>query len=434
MKIPQSKKIDVTDNSAGFSIPDPYRWLEDAESPETKEWIESQNSYTDSLLRDENFEVFSAKSGQEIVNEQLFSFEDKGGRKVALRPELTPSTVRMIAEKFNILPQPIKWFMIGDNWRYEKPQKGRGREFYQLEVNIFGIDEVTADFEILSVATDILKEFGANETMFEIRFSDRRLVNLLLNDVLKLDFETATEVRRIMDKRAKMSESDFVSILTEMGLSPEYGEAVEKFLGSSLETLPDVIDLDVLKTNKGYENIMNLSLLLGKSGLLKYCRFDPSIIRGFEYSDGLVYEIYDKNVENSRSLFGGERFDGLITIFGNYKLGATGFAMGDITLAEFLKGWKLIPNFDDALDYFVTLWPGTDSRYLEKSLEVASKLRQDGKKVFTWLQSDTKIDKQLKYADKKNAKFAIIIGDAEIKSNKMIIKDMRSGQQKELEM
>jgi len=382
----------------------------------------------------ENFEVFSAKSGQEIVNEQLFSFEDKGGRKVALRPELTPSTVRMIAEKFNILPQPIKWFMIGDNWRYEKPQKGRGREFYQLEVNIFGIDEVTADFEILSVATDILKEFGANETMFEIRFSDRRLVNLLLNDVLKLDFETATEVRRIMDKRAKMSESDFVSILTEMGLSPEYGEAVEKFLGSSLETLPDVIDLDVLKTNKGYENIMNLSLLLGKSGLLKYCRFDPSIIRGFEYSDGLVYEIYDKNVENSRSLFGGERFDGLITIFGNYKLGATGFAMGDITLAEFLKGWKLIPNFDDALDYFVTLWPGTDSRYLEKSLEVASKLRQDGKKVFTWLQSDTKIDKQLKYADKKNAKFAIIIGDAEIKSNKMIIKDMRSGQQKELEM
>jgi histidyl-tRNA synthetase len=130
----------------------------------------------------ENFEVFASKTGEEIVNTQLYWFEDRGGRKVAVRPELTPSTVRMIAAKYNALPKPIKWFMIGNNWRFEKPQKGRGREFYQLEMNVFGVPGVEADFEIFSAIVDIMNAFGADETMYKVKYSDRRIISALLSD------------------------------------------------------------------------------------------------------------------------------------------------------------------------------------------------------------------------------------------------------------
>jgi len=379
----------------------------------------------------EPLELFAAKSGQELVSEQLFSFEDRGGRKLAIRPELTPSTVRMIAGKYGELPRPIKWFMIGDNWRYERPQKGRGREFYQLEANIFGEPGVLADFEIFSIAIDIMKAFGANEKMFELRFSDRRLITALLKDTLGLDDEKQVRIRRLMDKRTKVGKEVFAEMLAEEGLTKEQCDKVEQFMTSDFDKLESVLGTDVISKNAGYKNLLELTSLLTSSGLIKYCAFDPAIIRGFDYSDGLVYEVFDKNPENTRSIYGGERFDKLVTIFGDYELPATGFAMGDYTLREFLEGWKLIPQLEDTIEYFVTVWPGTDPKYFERSLQIANKLREDGKKVLVWLNKDTKLDKQLKYADKKGALSAVIIGEEELKTNNVTIKDLRSGKQEE---
>lgn len=394
----------------------------------------------------EPLEIFAAKTGEEIVNQQLFSFEDRGGRKLAIRPELTPGTVRMLAQKFGELTPPVKWFMIGNNWRYEKPQLGRGREFYQLEANIFGIDEVEADFEIFTLILAIMQEFGANETMFELFVSDRRLIGALLQDTLKLSENQTLETRRLMDKRKKLEKEAFMAALADVGLNLSQAETVEKYMNCSLAELDQVISPKVLQTNKGYQNINKLFSLIKKAGFEKYVSFDPSIIRGFDYSDGLVYEVFDKNPANRRSMFGGERFDRLINIFGNYNMAATGFAMGDWTLLEFLKNWKLLPEFGTSeTDYLVTVWPksdnsednnGSDTKFYEASNEVAKALRAKNKNVTIWTGANTKLDKQLKYADKKSITYAIIIGEDELKAGQVTVKDLKSQKQetKSLEM
>lgn len=372
----------------------------------------------------EPLEIFAAKSGSEIVNDQLFSFEDRGGRKLAVRPELTPGTVRMIADKFEELPKPIRWFMIGNNWRFEKPQLGRGREFYQLEANIFGESSATADFEIFSLIISLLKAFGAKKEQFSVRFSDRRLVAELLGNVLGLSEELQVKVRRLMDKKSKMENQDFTDALLDLGINTDQSAIVVKFLEISLENLSRVIPEDLLNKNEGFIAIQKLVGLLSSAGLYEYCRFDPSIIRGFDYSDGLVYEVYDENPNNRRSLFGGERFDRLINIFGDFTLPATGFALGDYTFLEFLKNWKLLPKFENSVDYLVTVWPSEDASYQKRSLEVAGKLRQSGKNVVTWLGSNDKLEKQLKYADRKQIAKAIIIGETELKEGMVTVKDM----------
>ena len=379
----------------------------------------------------EPFEIFAAKTGEEIVKDQLYSFEDKGGRKLAIRPELTPGTVRMIAQKYKELAQPIKWFMIGNNWRFEKPQLGRGREFYQLEVNIFGEKSVTADFEIFSIIIDTMTAFGANQEQFALLLSDRRLISALLNNTLKLDEEKQEKVRRLMDKRSKMEKDEFLASLKELGLDNAQCIKVENFMNSSLESLSSVIPQDILNENEGYKSIKELFGMLKASDLGVYCRFNPSIIRGFDYSDGLVYEVFDKNPKNSRSIFGGERFDKLINIFGDFDLPATGFAMGDYTLLEFLKNWNLLPEFDKEIKYFITVWPqensdSNNSKYFEYSQQIAKKLREKGENCLAWLDKNAKIDKQLRYADKKGIPYSIIAGEQELNNGTIIIKNMQT--------
>lgn len=376
----------------------------------------------------EPLEIFAAKSGEELVNEQIFSFEDKGGRKLAVRPELTPGTVRMIAQKYKEIPQPIKWFMIGNNWRFEKPQMGRGREFNQLEANIFGISGVEADFEIFGLIITLMKAFGADESMYEIRVSDRRLVSYLLEEKLKLDKELQVKVRRLMDKWMRMKKEDFEASLRDLSLESSQIQEIEFFMTSSWETL------DIDKDNEGYKTLKRLFKLLEQNNLMKYVRFEPAIIRGFDYSDGLVYEVFDKNPQNKRSIFGGERFDKLIEIFGEYKLPSTGFAMGDYTLLEFLKGWNLLPEFDTEIEYFITLWPSENpeiqDKYLQIGMEIANNLRDLSKNCFLWIIPNTKIDKQIKYANAKNAKYTLIIGEEELKNASVTVKNMETGSQK----
>lgn len=378
----------------------------------------------------EPFEIFASKSGEEIVNEQLFSFEDKGGRKLALRPEITPGTVRMIAQRYKELPKPIRWFMIGNNWRFEKPQTGRGREFYQLEVNIFGVQNVLADFEIFSIIIDIMKAFDATKDMFGIKLSDRRLINALLSNLLKLDIDLQIKVRRLMDKRLKMEKEEFAAELSELGLKTAQIDKIEEFMSSEFDSLDKVIPQNVLNSNEGYKTVKELFRLLEENNLKQYCGFSPSIIRGFDYSDGLVYEVFDKNPNNRRSMFGGERFDRLINIFGDFELPATGFAMGDYTLLEFLKGWSLLPKLSAQTQYLITLWPENDERYLKAALKFARELREKNKSCEVWPEKDTKLDKQIKYADRKGIQYVVILGEQELNANSATIKDLQTGKQK----
>jgi histidyl-tRNA synthetase len=371
----------------------------------------------------EPFEIFASKTGEEIVNEQLFSFEDRGGRKLAIRPEITPGTVRMIAQKYKEILQPIKWFMIGNNWRFEKPQTGRGREFYQLEANIFGINGVEADFEIFQLIIAIMRAFGAKDEMYQIKVSDRRLVNALLNEVLVLSPEIQPKVRRLMDKREKLSQEDFSSGLTGLGLTGQMIQEIENFLSS------DFNNLNVSKDNSGYQALKKLFSYLEALGIAALVKFDSTIIRGFDYSDGLVYEVFDTNPGNRRSIFGGERFDKLINIFGDYELPSTGFALGDCTLLEFLKGWNLIPAFKNDIDCLVTVWPSDDPRFLLKALEVSNKLRSQGKKVYCWPDTTSKLDRQLKYADRKGIPQVVILGEEELEKGTITFKDLLTAKQ-----
>lgn len=377
----------------------------------------------------EPLEIFAAKTGEEIVKTQLFSFEDGAGRKLAIRPELTPGTVRMLAAKYKELQRPVRWFMIGNNWRYEKPQLGRGREFYQLEVNIFGVENVLGDFEIFSLIIDLMEAFGAKENMYKISVSDRRLIECLLKEALKLTEDQSTATRRLMDKKSKMSKEQFEKGLNEIGLEAEQINKIETFMTSKLTDLNLAIPQEMLENNKGYQNLVNLFSLLESQQIDGYVEFDPSIIRGFDYSDGLVYEVFDQNPNNNRSMFGGERFDKLINIFGEFDLAATGFAMGDITLLEFLKGWDLLPDLPTETKYFVTTWPGESAEFLRASMELASTIRNYDQNVELWLNPNTKLEKQLRYANKKAIPYVVIIGEEELKNNTITVKDMANGEQ-----
>lgn len=372
----------------------------------------------------ENFDLYAAKSGEELVNEQLYSFEDKGGRKVAIRPEMTPTLARMIAQKINELPRPIRWFSIANFWRYEKPQKGRGREFFQLNLDVFGIKGVEADLEVISATVDIMKKFGAKEKMFEVRFNNRRFADDVYQ---KLGFTPNQKkiVNKALDKKLKIDQKEFDSWLKDDA----------KLSGSQLKSLNDFLlnpmpmFTKLKKESKGAQEILQLLDIINKSELKKFVRYEPTTIRGLDYYTGTVFEVYDLNPENTRAIAGGGRYDDLISLFDDGALTGTGIAMGDITLQDFLTGWKLLPEFKTECEYLVTLWPSEDQKFLDKTLEFSKVLREKGKTVQTWLDKNTKLDKQLKFADKKGILYAVIIGENEITNNSITIKSLTNSTQ-----
>jgi len=372
----------------------------------------------------ESFDLYAAKSGEELVNEQLYSFEDRGKRKVAIRPEMTPTLARMVASKINELPRPIRWFSIANFWRYEKPQKGRGREFFQLNLDIFGVEGVEADLEVISTAVDILKEFGAKEKMFEIRFNNRRLAD----DVYK-KFGFSPEQKKIinkaLDKKLKISQEEFNNWLKDDAkLSDTQLKSLNDYLANPIPMIKELAS-----ESKGAKEILELVDLIEKQNLSAFVKFNPTIIRGLDYYTGNVFEVYDLNPQNTRSIAGGGRYDDLVTAFGKDELTGTGYAMGDITLQDFLETWNLLPKFEAECEYLVTLWPSEDTKFIDKTLEISKALRDRGLNVSTWLEKNTKLDKQLKYADKKQTKYAIIVGDNEIKDNLITIKNLESSTQ-----
>lgn len=378
----------------------------------------------------ENFDLYAAKSGEELVNEQLYSFTDRGDRKVAIRPEMTPTLARMVAQKINELPIPIRWFSISNFWRYEKPQRGRGREFFQLNTDIFGVDNIEADFEIVSLMADIMFGFGAGENMFQIRVNNRRMMDDFYKSI-NLDSDQIKIVNKAIDKRPKISDEEFNKWLSEDAkVDNKQINSLTAFLGNPTQAINQFSE----SGSKGALEIKELIELVKSKGLDNVVKVDTTTIRGLDYYTGMVFEIYDLNPQNPRAIAGGGRYDDLVGLFVDDKLSGTGFAMGDITLQDFLETWNLLPKFESDADYLVTLWPSDNPKFLQTTLKVSDILRKKGNNVVTWLDKNTKIDKQLRYADKRRVKFVVIIGENEVNNGSVTIKNMAEKTQEEISM
>lgn len=371
----------------------------------------------------EPFELYAAKTGDEIVNEQLYSFEDRGGRKVAIRPEMTPTVSRMVAEKINQQsPTPIKWFSIANFYRYEAPQKGRKREFFQLNVDIFGEEVVQADLEIFLLNKAMMDSFGAKSEMYQIKVNNRHLINFLFEQVVKLTNSQIQPVAKAIDRKAKVTLEEFTELLKKIGLSEDQVKKLNEVLKYTVEDIRKIKSLP-----EGALQLPNLFKLLEKTNITNVV-YDPTIVRGFDYYDGNIFEQFDMTPGNNRSMFGGGRYDGLVSLFIDKRVPATGFAPGDVTLMDFLESWKLIPSFEALTKVLVTVFPSNEECYA-KSLETAGKLREC-LNVEIYLNPNVDLTKQIKYADRKGIPYALIIGPDEVNKGIFTLKNMKSGEQK----
>lgn len=364
--------------------------------------------------------LYIAKSGDEIASTQLYNFVDKGGREIAIRPEMTPSLARMIAAKKNELTLPLKWFNIGKYYRYEKPQKGRRREFIQLNVDIFGIPTLEAELEIIQYILSVMEEFKAPKETYELRINNRYLLNYLFEYILKLSDEKKAKVGRAIDNYTKLGKEAFVEYLKELELNDEQIKKVLEFLTWTLKDLEKIAD-----KSDGAKQLLELFAKAEELGLTNL-RFEPSIMRGLLYYTGTVIEMFDiGSKENPRALLGGGRYDDLLSIFGEDKLPAFGFAWGDIVLEDYLKTYHLIPEAKTDTKVFLPLFDTKLYPYIQK---IAKDLRMKGINTEAQLTA-IKFGNQLKYASKKNIPWVMIIGEDEINAKKVQLKNMITGEQ-----
>ncbi|AOP32448.1 histidine--tRNA ligase [Leptospira tipperaryensis] len=373
----------------------------------------------------ESFDLYKAKSGEEIVERQLYDFIDKGERRVAIRPEMTPTLARMVAGNLRNLPRPVRWFSIPNLWRYEQPGKGRLREHWQLNVDLFGVDTYRAELEILLIADSILKKFGAPQGSYQIKVSHRKLLDSFLKTTLKLNEDQVHGVSKLLDKKSKISAEAFeAEIKPLLNNAQEQLPLIETYLSSTLENVSEIPGID----SESVSFIRNLFRELGELGVGKQLTFDPSIIRGFDYYTGCIFEVFDTNPENRRSLYGGGRYDNLIGLFSKEQLSGIGFGLGDVTLKNFLEGHNLIPDLGRQTTVFLPIMD--ESLFLETS-KLSKELRENGILTETMLDS-AKIGKQIQVAEKKGYRYVLFLGESEIQSESVQIKDLVSGEQKSL--
>ena len=369
----------------------------------------------------EPLELYAAKSGIELVTEQTYNFDDRGGRRVAIRPEMTPTVARMVAARSNALNFPIRWFSVANFYRYERPQKGRLREHYQVNVDLFGSNSINADAEIISLIVNVLNHYGADSNMFKIRINNRKFFNDVLSVITKLPKEKHIELSKIIDRREKVDESVYIESLKELGLDDKSIDNLSKMYNLSLEEALKICD-----NSEGANELKNLFAFINKMKLTEYCEFDFSIVRGLDYYTGTVFEVYDKSPENRRALFGGGRYDNLVGLFGiKQPISGIGFGCGDVTLENFLRSHNLVPKeLDNQTKLLILNFPGVD---YEKIYELAAELRTVIP-VSTFL-DDKKIGKQIEYAVRGQYDYIAILGEDEIKNDVVVIKNLNTRQE-----
>ena len=359
----------------------------------------------------ETLDLYAAKSGEELVKEQAFVFNDRGGDQITLRPELTPSLARMVAARQGLLARPIRWWSFGPFWRYERPQKGRSREFFQWNVDLLGVDSPAADAELAAVPATFFANIGLGPDEVRIQFNNRRLMDA---EIAGLGLtERKRDVFRLIDRRDKMSAEAWDRYAADLGVTEEQLVGLKNLLA----------DKELWRKSEECQAFVKAATALGIGPYLEY---DPTVIRGLDYYTGTVFEARDREGE-FRAVLGGGRYDNLVGDVGGDRLPGVGFAMGDVVIGLVAQKYGKAAGLRAApTQALVTVFK---PEMQDEALKLAAELRAAGVKT-EWYPEAIKLDKQLKYADAVGARFALIVGPDEVANGVVMLKDLSTREQR----
>ena len=361
----------------------------------------------------ESLELYAAKSGEELVKEQSYVFTDRGGSEIALRPELTPSLARMIAQKQNELNFPVRWWSFGPFWRYERPQKGRTREFFQWNVDMLGVSSPESDAENAAVLATFFQRVGLSPQQVIIKVNNRRLMDDRFN-ALDIPVERRPAVSSWIDRRDKMSPESWMEFGKDIGLSPEQITKMKEMLADR--------DLWMQSTE-----LTRFFAVIDALGLRQFFEFEPSIVRGLLYYTGTVFEAWEVGGDIKRSILGGGRYDNLTRDVGGDPIPGVGFAMGDVVIGLILEKYGLLPK-DLTINPAPVLVTVFNEECLLESFKLASDLRRAGLNVVCYPEA-VKLPKQFKYADRIGAKVTLVLGPDELEKGLVAVKNLVNGEQ-----
>lgn len=356
--------------------------------------------YDASVLEPSELYKSKGAENEEMVNEQTYTFIDRGDREVTLRPEMTPTVARMIAARRRELSFPVRWYSIPNLFRYERPQRGRLREHWQLNCDMFGTNDVASDVEIIVLTHRLFSDFGATPDMFGIRINHRGALNAHLAGAGITDESTIRAVTNVIDKKAKMS-------------AEEFGTMLHQAAGRSL-SLPE-------ETPREVQAVLDGLAELGITNAV----YDPSVVRGFNYYTGTVFEIFDTSTENNRALLGGGRYDDLTSMFGGESISGIGFGMGDVTMRDFLETHDLLPEWVSVTAPTLSILP-TDPEFNLHAERLAQQFRDVNVRTSVDL-SDKKIGKKIGSASDAKVKYVLVVGENELSSHTFTVKNLDEG-------
>ncbi len=370
----------------------------------------------------EHEELYTRKQGEEIT-QQLYNFEDKGGRSVALRPEMTPSLARMVMARAGALPTPIKWFSIPQCWRYERTQRGRGREHYQWNVDIWGSDAIQADAELLSVLVSFFEGVGLNADDLVIRISSRKVLEEVLGSLgISGDAFAATCI--IVDKMDKLPAETVEQQLSEQGLNSDAIAVIQSTLGlSDLDSLASALGED----SEAVAELATLFDLVDAYGIADWIAFDASVVRGLAYYTGPVFEAHDR-AGKLRAICGGGRYDRLLSSLGGNDMPATGFGFGDMVIMELLNEKGLVPDLPSGNQDIVI---AIDEDLRSAAMSVATKLRASGRLVDLVLE-DKRMKWAFRHAERTGAQRLVMVMPDEWAAGNVRIKELESGEESDV--
>ncbi len=381
----------------------------------------------------EPIEIYAAKSSEELVYEQSYYIEDKKGRKFILRPEITPTLARMIARKSQELKKPIRWYAIPTCYRYEAPQKGRRREFLQFNADILGEDSLYAELEIFKVSIEILTSFGATAKQFQVYYNSRRFIDAISKYILNIPENKLALVYKVLDKSDKIDGTEFEKYVIDSFQDEYVVQGILKLKeAKSLEDLLKKFD-NIPKEfydSEGYTEITELGKLIKEAEISDYCCFTPNIVRGLDYYTGVVYEVFDTGKENVRAIFGGGRYDDLLSLFSDERVSGIGFGMGVLMLSLFLKTYKLIPDFVGENDYSDTIYVASiNEKVANYAIRIADLIREEEIPCIIDYRFKS-LKSQLSKASEMGVLISIIIGPNEMEQNQVSIRNMTTNEQK----
>jgi histidyl-tRNA synthetase len=359
----------------------------------------------------EFLDLYAAKSGDELVKEQAFVFSSPGDDFLTLRPELTPTLARMVAQKQYEIPLPLRWWSIGPFWRYENPQRGRTREFYQWNIDLVGTESVFGDAEIIAIAATFLKEAGLSPDQVKIFVNNRRLMDQNFAS-LGIDDEQRPTIYRLVDRIDKLSAKEWRAYAVDNGL-----------VEAQIDGILGIVNDDDLWRKS--DELVSLFELIKYYQIEDYVAYNPKIIRGLDYYTGTVFEAFELGGQ-TRSILGGGRYDNLVADVGGNRLPGVGFAMGDVVIELVLRDAGVIPElFDEHAQILVTVF---NEETLSGSLELADSLRKNGFRTVVY-PDDDRLGKQFKYADRLNIPITVVLGPDELERGEVTIKNLRARDQ-----